>query len=199
MNRALSGTGANADVMCHLVSVAHFITGSHINRVVGEYDTVYADREDPKTHTRKAVDNDDVCMAIAHFNNGIKGTLRVSRVAWGRKCGLSWEVHGSQGMIRFDQERLNELKLFIPDDDPRQQGFRTILSGPYHPPYGAFLPNAGHTLGYTDVKACELHQLLTAIDTGCPAWPNFADGLKIEKVMDAIDRSALNGKWMDVK
>ncbi len=198
MNREASGTGANADVMCHLVSVAHYITGSDISKVVGEYDIVYADREDPKTGTRKAVDNDDVCMAIAHFESGIKGTLRVSRVAWGRKCGLSWEVHGSNGMIRFDQERLNELQLFTPHEDPRQQGFRTILSGPYHKPYDAFLPNAGHTLGYIDVKACELNQLLTAIDSGTTTWPNFSDSIKIEKVMDAIDRSASCGQWVDV-
>ena len=122
MNRELSGTGANADVMCHLVSVAHFMTGSDISRVVGEYDIVYPDRHDPKTNTRKTVDNDDVCMAIARFKSGIKGTLRVSRVAWGRKCGLSWEVHGSQGMIRFDQERLNELQLFTPSDDTTPAG-----------------------------------------------------------------------------
>ena len=101
-------------------------------------------------------------------------------------------------MIRFDQERLNELQLFTPEKDPRQQGFRTILSGPYHKPYDAFLPNAGHTLGYVDVKACELNQLLTAITSGQPAWPSFADGIKIERVMDAIDRSALSGQWCDV-
>ena len=199
MNRELSGTGANADVMCHLVSVAHFITGSDISSVVGEYDIVYPDRHDPKTNTPKTVDNDDVCMAIARFESGIKGTLRVSRVAWGRKCGLSWEVHGSQGMIRFDQERLNELQLYKRSDDPRQQGFTTILSGPYHKPYDAFLPNAGHTLGYVDVKACELNQLLTTIEEGGETWPCFADGLKIEKVMDAIDRSAINGQWTDVE
>jgi|TARA_B110001469_G_scaffold21596_1_gene22346 predicted dehydrogenase len=175
------------------------MTGSDISRVVGEYDIVYPDRHDPKTNTRKTVDNDDVCMAIARFKSGIKGTLRVSRVAWGRKCGLSWEVHGSQGMIRFDQERLNELQLFTPSDDPRQQGFRTILSGPYHKPYDAFLPNAGHTLGYIDVKACELNQLLTTIEQGGQTWPSFADGLNIEKVMDAIDRSAMSGQWMDVE
>jgi predicted dehydrogenase len=102
-------------------------------------------------------------------------------------------------MIRFDQERLNELQLFTQDQDPRQQGFRTILSGPYHKPYDAFLPNAGHSLGYVDVKACELNQLLTAIDSDTTTWPSFADGLQIEKVMDAIDRSAMAGQWMDVE
>jgi predicted dehydrogenase len=199
MSREASGSGANADVMCHLLSIAHLMTGSEVTRLVGDYDTVHKQRIDPKNPEQTlTVDNDDVCTALAHFASGIKGTLRVSRVAWGRKCGLRWEIHGSQGMIYFDQERLNEIKLYTRSDDPRQQGFRTILSGPYHPPYDAFLPNAGHTLGFIDVKVCELHKLLTAISTGEPAWPSFEDGIKIERVMDAIDRSALSGQWLDV-
>ena len=101
-------------------------------------------------------------------------------------------------MICHHQERLNELKIYNRCDDPRQQGFRTVLSGPYHESYAAFLPNAGHGLGFIDVKVCELNKLLTAIETGAPAWPNFEDGMKIEKVLDAIDQSALTGKWIDV-
>ncbi|MGE4576229.1 MAG: Gfo/Idh/MocA family oxidoreductase, partial [Candidatus Pseudothioglobus sp.] len=199
MSREASGTGANADVMCHLVSMAHYMTGSEITRLVGDYDTVHKERTDPKNQGQTlVVDNDDVCTAMVHFESGIKGTLRVSRVAWGRKCGLRWEIHGSQGMICHDQERLNEIKLYTRSDDPRQEGFKTILSGPAQPPYDAFLPNAGHSLGYIDVKVCELKHMLDAIETGQPVWPNFADGLKIERVMDAIDRSALSGQWLDV-
>jgi predicted dehydrogenase len=185
--------------MCHLVSMAHYMTGSSITRLVGDYDTVHKERSDPENPGQTLpVDNDDVCTALTHFESGIKGTLRVSRVAWGRKCGLSWEIHGSQGMICHDQERLNEVKLYTRSDDPRQEGFKTILSGPAQPPYDAFLPNAGHSLGFIDVKVCELKHLLDSIETGQPVWPNFADGLKIERVMDAIDRSAMTGKWLDV-
>jgi hypothetical protein len=49
-----------------------------------------------------------------------------------------------------------------------------------------------------DVKICELHELLQAIDSNEAVWPSFADGLVIEKVMDAVDRSALSGSWEDV-
>ena len=199
MSREMSGSGANADVMCHLVSVAHFITGSKIKRLVSDYATVYPDRMDPKTNTRAKVDNDDVCMVISHFADGLKGSLRVSRVAWGRKCGLSWEVHGSKGMIRYDQERMNELQVFVKEEDPRVQGFKTILSGPYHKPYDAFLPNAGHSLGYVDVKACELNELLNGISSDTPIWPTFQDGLEIERVLDAIDQSALSHQWVAVE
>ncbi|MEK9855969.1 MAG: hypothetical protein VW495_14305, partial [Rhodobiaceae bacterium] len=47
----------------------------------------------------------------------------------------------------------------------------------------------GHSLGYMDVKICELHELLDAIESNGNVWPSFADGLVIEKVMDAVDRS----------
>ena len=59
-------------------------------------------------------------------------------------------------------------------------------------------PNRGYSLGYMDEKICELHELLTSIESGEPVWPSFSDGLIIEKVMDAVDRSSLSGQWVDV-
>ena len=136
--------------------------------------------------------------ALVQFENGVHGHIGASRVTWGYKCGLRWDVHGTKGTIIFEQERLNELKLFTRQDDPATDGFRTILTGPDHPPYSAFLPNGGHSLGYMDVKICELHELLQSIETGEAAWPSFGDGLVIEQVMDAVDKSSLSGQWVDV-
>ena len=199
MSRDKSGTGANGDVLSHVISVGHYLTGSVISKVVGDIAIIHpqrADEADPAT--QKTVDNDDMVSALVSFENGVKGHIGASRVSWGRKCGLRWEVHGTEGTILYDQERLNELKLFTRDADPATDGFRTILTGPHHPPYSAFLPNGGHSLGYMDVKICELHELLVAIESDGPVWPNFDDGLAIENVMDAVDRSALSGQWVDV-
>ena len=107
-------------------------------------------------------------------------------------------MQGTKGTIIFDQERLNELKLFTKQDDPATDWFRTILTGPQHPPYSAFLPNGGHSLGYMDVKICELHDLLTSIETCDKIWPDFDTALIIEKAMDAVDRSAMSGAWETV-
>ena len=199
MSRERSGTGANGDVLSHVISVAHFITGSTINKVVGDIAIVHPERDDPKQPgSRATVDNDDMVAALVRFEGGIHGHIGASRVTWGRKCGLRWEVQGTKGTISFDQERLNELQVFTKQDDPATDGFRTILTGPLHEPYSAFLPNGGHSLGYMDVKICELHQLLHAIENDEQVWPNFNDGLIIEKVSDAVDRSALNGNWQSV-
>ena len=56
-----------------------------------------------------------------------------SRVARGRKSRLQWEVHGTEGTIHFDQERMNELQLYRNDDPARERGFKTIYAGPEHP------------------------------------------------------------------
>ena len=200
MARASSGTGANGDVLSHVISVAHYLTDSTISRVVGDIAVIHEDRQDPDNQTQtKKVDNDDMVSALVHFENGVHGHIGASRVTWGRKCGLRWEVHGTKGTICFDQERLNEIQLFTKQDDPATDGFRTILTGPLHPPYQAFLPNGGHSLGYMDVKICELYELLQAIEHNTPVWPDFKAGLVIEKVMDAVDKSALSGQWMDVE
>ena len=199
MSRDKSGTGANGDVLSHVISVGHYLTGSVISKVVGDIAIIHPQRADEANPaTQKTVDNDDMVSALVSFENGVKGHIGASRVSWGRKCGLRWEVHGTEGTILYDQERLNELKLFTRDADPATDGFRTILTGPHHPPYSAFLPNGGHSLGYMDVKICELHELLVAIESDGPVWPNFDDGLAIENVMDAVDRSALSGQWVDV-
>ena len=209
MSRDKSGTGANGDVLSHVISVGHYLTGSTISKVVGDIAIIHQQRADADNpDSQKTVDNDDMVSALVTFANGVKGHIGASRVTWGRKCGLRWEIHGTEGTILYDQERLNELKLFIKDSGKGDSGtgdsgaaiagFRTILTGPQHPPYSAFLPNGGHSLGYMDVKICELHELLTAIESDKPVWPNFDDGLAIENVMDAVDRSALSGQWVEV-
>ena len=209
MSRDKSGTGANGDVLSHVISVGHYLTGSTISKVVGDIAIIHQQRADADNpDSQKTVDNDDMVSALVTFANGVKGHIGASRVTWGRKCGLRWEIHGTEGTILYDQERLNELKLFIKDTDAGDSGtgdsgaaiagFRTILTGPQHPPYSAFLPNGGHSLGYMDVKICELHELLNAIESDKPVWPNFDDGLAIENVMDAVDRSALSGQWVEV-
>ena len=199
LSREQAGTGAIADVLSHLLSVAHFITGADVVEAIADIDIVHRQRPDPANPARTlTVDNDDTVAALVRFSNGIQGTLGASRVNWGRKCGLRWEVHGSLGTICHDQERLNELLLFTASDAAEVSGFRKIITGPEHPPYAAFLPNGGHSLGYMDVKICELQQLLHAISTDTQASPNFEAAIAIERTMAAIDQSAVQRSWMPV-
>ena len=127
------------------------------------------------------------------FANGAQGSMVISRSAWGRKSRLGFEVHGTKGMIVFDQERMNELQLFQNEGPKAEQGFKTILTGPAHPPYGEFCPAPGHQLGFNDLKVIECGALLRGIAGLEHAKPGFDEALRIERVIHAIADSARSG------
>jgi len=184
-----AGLGTLGDLGCHLVSMALGLAGP-IDSLVADMQTVHQTRTLPDGSGRAAVENEDIATALVRFKSGVQGSLSTSRCAWGRKNRLDWELHGTTGMICFEQERMNELRLYRNDGPPAQQGFQTILSGPAHPPFGNFCPAPGHQLGINDLKVIELAGFLRHIAGGAPAGPDFADALEIETVIHAIANAA---------
>ncbi|KJZ22083.1 Gfo/Idh/MocA family protein [Tritonibacter mobilis] len=191
--RADAGLGTLGDLGCHLVSMSHVLMGE-IESLIADTQIIHETRPLPDGSGRAAVENEDTASAIIRYRNGAQGTLCTSRSAWGRKNKLDWEVHGTKGMITFSQERLNELKLYVNEGPRAQQGFRTILTGPEHAPYGAFCPAPGHQLGFGDLKTIEVAGFLRAIAAGEESFPNFTDALEFERVIHAIDISAREGR-----
>lgn len=194
--RALAGSGALGDVGSHLIGFALHLVGE-VQSVAGEVSTVIATR--PASGGGQArVENDDQVHAVLRFAGGARGVLDVSRIAWGHKNHLAVEVTGTRGTLAFDQERLNELRLYRAGPARRTDGFATILAGPEHPPYGAFSPAPGHQLGYGDLKTAEVAHLLRGLDGREPLYPDFAAGLAIERVAAAIERASAERRWVDL-
>lgn len=187
-----AGLGALGDLGCHLVSLACGLLGP-VESLVADMDTIHATRRLAEGGGEAAVENEDVASALVRFANGVSGILTTSRSAWGRKSRLGWELHGTKGMLAFEQERMNELQLYVNEGPAATQGFRTILTGPAHPPFGAFCPAPGHQLGFNDLKVIEAAALLSAIASGERPYPDFGHALEFERVIHAIARSARNG------
>ncbi len=131
---AQAGLGALGDIGSHLVSMALGLMGP-VDSLVADMQTIHATRPLPDGSGRAAVENDDAASVLLRFANGAQGSMVISRAAWGRKSRLGFEVHGTTGMIVFDQERMNELQLYQNRGERAEQGFKTILTGPAHPPY----------------------------------------------------------------
>ena len=140
------------------------------------------------------VENEDIATALVRFASGCDGSLAMSRSAWGRKNRLAWEIHGEAGMLVFDQERMNELRLYQAGGPAAEAGFKTVLTGAAHPPYGEFVPAPGHGLGFNDQKVIEVRHLLAGIAADAPIHPDFAAALEIERVIYAIDESGRCGR-----
>jgi predicted dehydrogenase len=195
--RRLAGSGALADLGSHLINMTHFLLGP-IVRVCGTLQTVHRERAEPGSGVYRPVENDDMAWALVELDSGLGGTFEISRIATGFKCGLAVQVHGTRGTLSFDQERMNELRLYRTGDPDGRRGFRTILAGPEHPDYAAFCPAPGHGLGINDLKVIEIRNVVRAIRTGEPAVPDFAEGLRVQRVMTAIEQSAAQGRWLHV-
>ena len=196
--KAAGGLGVLGDLMCHLISLVHD-TVSPIARLTAGMQTVYPERGVAlQPGMRRAVENEDSAQCLVTLANGADGVLMASRAAWGRKNMLRLELHGTLGLLVFDQERMNELELFTSDGNRATRGARRILTGPEHPPYGAFCPAPGHQLGFNDLKVIEAKCLLDVIAGKAAPHVNFAEGLKIEKVIHAIAQSAAAGGWISL-
>ena len=189
---AEAGLGVLGDLMCHLVSMTLGLMGP-VESLVAETQIIHATRPLPDGTGRAKVENEDAAAALVRFASGAEGTLVSSRSAWGRKSRLGFEVHGTEGMVIFDQERMNELQLYQNRGPKAEQGFKTILTGPDHPPYGAFCPAPGHQLGFNDLKVIECAALLRAIAGGPACHPDFTDAAGFERVIHAMADSAATG------
>ncbi len=143
----------------------------------------------------ETVDNDDQAQLMLRFASGAMGHLFVSRVATGRKMGYAYEVHGTEGSIRFDQEDQNAVWLYRADGPEATRGFTRVLMGPAHPDYAAFCQGPGHGTGYQDQIIIEAKDFLEGIATGKARWPTFRDGLSVSGIIDTAFRASEDGRW----
>ena len=206
--RDLAGSGALGDLASHTINLAQYLIGEIeevcaqtqtriVRRPVIESGTGYQAKAAAGAEMRE-VENEDQVQALLRFANGAAGTIESSRIASGRKLGLTYEVTGTKGAVSFTQERMNEVKLYRADDPAAERGFRTILIGPDHPPYGDFHPIAGIGLGYNDQKIIEAYELIEGIAADRPLYPDFRAGLETCRVIDAVLRSADQRRWIAV-
>ncbi len=196
LRAAEAGLGTLGDLTVHLVSLARALMGE-IEGLTAMVDTVHRTRP-LREGGSAAVENDDIAHALVRFASGARGTLASSRVAHGRKNGLRVEVHGSKGMLWLDNERMNELNLYVADGPPAERGFRRILAGPLHGDYARLCPAPGHGLGFNELKVIELAELVAAIAGRPSRSVGFAEGLRIERVVHAFTRAAASKSWVAV-
>ena len=192
-----AGGGALADLGSHALATAEHLCGP-ITRVMGDCVTMIAERPDGKGGMRK-VEVDDVGRAFLRFENGATGSIEGNWIATGRKMQHDFEVYGTKGALAFSQEHFNVLHYFSTSDAKGRQGFRRIEAAPDHAPYGLFCVAPGHQLGFNDLKAIEVAGYVSAIAGKADEPFNFRKGLRIQTLVETIQTSAREARWIDVK
>jgi predicted dehydrogenase len=194
-DRARAGSGALGDLGSHVIDLARYLVGE-IAEVAGTLQTFTNQRTVAATGAVAPVDVDDAALALLRFESGALGTFEVSRFAMGRKNFQRLEINGSRGALIFNLERMNELQLYV--DEGPTSGFRTILATQREHPYFAGWWPPGHLIGYEHTFVHTVLDLMKAIaDQELPS-PNFEDGLRGHRVLDAIERAAGSRRWEGV-
>jgi predicted dehydrogenase len=208
LDKEKAGSGALGDIAAHVVDLTQHITGERILTVTGLLETFVHERPLPAQGSTARLGGsngsaavtgrvtvDDTAMFLARFGDGAVGVFEATRAATGRKNAIRVEVNGSKGSLAFDFEDMNVLQFFDAEEPSDTAGFRRILvTEPDHPYTGHWWP-PGHGLGYEHGFTHQVADLVTAIGGGQQPLPSFADGLQVQAVLAAVERSAAAGTW----
>ncbi|KQS32760.1 Gfo/Idh/MocA family protein [Dyadobacter sp. Leaf189] len=205
LQKEIAQAGPQWDLNSHAVDLAHFLVGDITSvscltanfikeRPLANEGTSGNLSAEANATEKGEVTVEDAALMMVRFKNGAVGSFEATRLATGRKNRLSFEIYGSEGSLVFDLEKMNELQYFSLADDETAQGFRNILvTESAHPYVGNWWP-AGHIIGYEHAFVHAVVDFLKAVDEKTEIKPDFSDGLKIMRVLEAGIQSAEMGQ-----
>jgi len=209
LQKEVAGSGALGDIGAHIADLAQFLLDDHITDVSALLETFVKERPlagessglsaSADGATTGEVTVDDAALFLARFGGGAVGTFEATRFATGRKNAMGIEINGAKGSLVFDFECMNELWFHDHTLDAAEAGSRRILvTEDTHPYVAAWWP-PGHVLGYEHTFTHEIRDFVEAIATGTDPRPSFADGLQVQRVLDAVEASAAEQRWRAVQ
>ncbi|MBI5159979.1 MAG: Gfo/Idh/MocA family oxidoreductase [Micrococcales bacterium] len=213
LDKALAGSGALGDIGAHIIDMSQFVAGDALTRVTGTLETFVRERPllapiqparqkglgGTASDQKGTVTVDDAAWFTGRFASGAVGAFEATRYATGRKNALRLELSGDRGALAFDLERMNELEYYDATAPADRLGFRRVqVTEPEHPYTGNWWPT-GHGLGYEHAFSHQVVDLVRDIAAERTPRPSFADGLQVQRVLDAVERSAAKGSaWTDI-
>ncbi|WP_420395163.1 Gfo/Idh/MocA family protein [Nioella sp.] len=194
---AQAGVSAQfADCGIHALHMASFVIGQEADRLSADTVSCIASRE-----------LEDDAMVNLRFDGGAVGRLWTSSVALGRQHGLTLQVFGENGGLRWSQEQPNQLYWM-----PLRGRLQVIERGE-----GGLSPEAdrssrvtvGHAEGmplafaniYRDLaEAIRAEKEGRAMDPAADLYPRAEDGLRSMAAVFAVAESGkADGRWVDAR
>ncbi|MFC6355398.1 Gfo/Idh/MocA family protein [Luethyella okanaganae] len=202
--RSLSGSGVLGDLMGHLVDLMHYVLGpiSAVTASTGTYLTERPALPGSATTGLAPVENEDYANMLIRFHDsavaaGALGSLEASRIAVGASSDYGFEINGTEGSVRWNFARMNELHVALTRTGPFV-GFTTVLANSAFPEFARFQPSSGTGMGYDDLKTIEAKKFLLAVTGGPAESSNIHDAVASANVLDAAEESATSGAWVSL-
>ncbi len=197
-----TGGGVIADLASHALDLIDWLIGPFGSVAAATY-TAYARRplaDNPNQTT--AADAEDSVTIAARMPSGALGTIEATKLATGSEDELRFEIHGSHGAVRFNGMDPHHLEIHdaAAPDQPLggSRGWTRIDAGQRYPSPAASFPSAKAPIGWLRSHAACLANFLQAVADGRPASPDLRQGIRVQRLMDCVRRSAVERRWVDV-
>ena len=187
-----AGSGISGDLGSHWVDMARWFFGE-IEAVTAVFSHLVP--RGPRPDGAPFEVAEDTALMLLEFANGATGSLHMSSLAhepgpFGQRHEL--DLHGSGGTLRAMSDWLTVQRV---------DGCRADETEPHEMPipdrlFGNARRDTVHNT-YRDIfreQDTMTRGLITAIARGEPASPDFADGLAVQRVLEASGRSAREGR-----
>ena len=197
LDAAAAGSGVTGDLLAHCIDTAIWLNGG-IKDVSAMTETFIKERVHSDTGEKQAVEIDDACSFLCHFDNGSLGLFESTRYARGHKALYTLEINGEHASIAWDLHDLHRLSYFDHRDEGALRGWRSIHVSDSDHPYMDHWWVPGLQIGYEHSFVHQVADFLAGYEKGEAASPTFRDALETQKVCDAVLDSARERKWTDV-
>lgn len=172
-----AGTGVLGDLGVHLIDMASFLCGD-FHSVCGQTGIVVKERQKLDSDEWAPVETDDYCNFLATLGDDIPASFTITRCALGNANTIRYEIYGNDGAISFDLNNPTVLAVCIGPIDKKA--------------------NTLHTIPVPQEYVITQEQMFADLLNGVPCryLPTVEDGLKCQKILDALLESSEKKCWI---
>lgn len=174
-----AGTGVLGDLGVHLIDMTEFLVGT-IEAVTANCGIVVKERKKLDSEEYAPVETDDYCNFLATIAGGITGTFVITRCALGNKNTIKFDIYGTKGVISFDLNSPDTLRVCIGEVDLKTESLHTVTV-----PQEFYISQEQMFINMIQGKTCQY-------------LPTIADGLRSQKILDALLASDQQHGWVQI-
>lgn len=200
---AEAGGGVIPDLASHVLDLMHFLLGDYA-RLTAATSIAYPERPSPEQPDRMLpVKVEDCVMILTRMANGALGNIEATKIATGSEDELRFEIHGSQGALRFNGMDPHHLEIWdqgaLASPIGGTRGWTKVECGQRYPAPANGFPTPKASLGWMRCHMACLANFLFDVAAGNPGNPGLSQGMYIQQLMDCCRRADQSGSWIDVE
>lgn len=174
-----AGTGVLGDLAVHLIDLATLLAGD-LKKVSAQTKIFVKERKKLDSEEMGQVETEDYCSFIGEMESGALANFMITRCAYGNANTIKFDVYGTKGVISFNLNNPDELGVCIGEVDIKSDGLHTVKV-----PAEFDVKQEQAFVDLVNGKACEY-------------LPEIEDGVRLQKVLDAILVSAEKQQWVEL-